>query len=279
MREFTSAQGEWVADYSSRILEHFGGVFAPHSGTFRQADVLLGRISQARDSVLNGGWGLWSSMDEAHNELCVAAAILESPGYRINRLEYEPPSARGGPTIDFLATGSDGRPWLVDVKTIAPILIDRWHQFERAKANGWLPQGADLILSRQWLGGELWHLKVASRSRMLEYTLELEDKLSGYTSSYQPDTTILMFCTNGFNWHEDELEDFVAFYADGEHRPDDPLAEMERRFIRDKGLDPGRRVKRFGYLQRQSQNTVASRVNWCVRPPRFPSALIAGSAV
>lgn len=278
MREFTTTHKDWLTDYCAAVARHFSGVFVSSSTAFPEADVLLNRFGDARDAVISDGWKRWPTLDEAHNELCIAAAILEAPNYQIDELSYEPLPAVGAKTVDFLAKGNDGRLWLVDVKTIAPKLIDRWNQFETAHANEWLPDSANLVLAREWLGGELWHGKVASRSRMLEYTLELEGKLTGYPE-FGPDTAILMFCTNGFHWHEDELEDFVALYADGQHRADDVLATMERHFIETQGLDLPRRVKRFGYCQRESQSITPSRVNWWVRPPRLPAALARESAV
>ena len=110
---------------------------------------------------------------------------------------------------------------------------------------------------------------------MLEYTLELEQKLKSYTS-FDSDTTVMMLCSNG-DWHEDELEDFVAFYVDGQHRRDDALAAMEQHAVETRSLPLPRRIGRFGCLQRVSQAVEASAVNWNVRPPVFPSSF--GTAV
>ena len=82
-----------------------------------------------------------------------------------------------------------------------------------------------------------------------------------------------MLCGNGFHWHEDELEDFVAFYVDGQHRPDDALATMEKHFVDARRLELPRRVVRFGYCQRPSGAVSPSGVNWWVRPPNMPAAV------
>ena len=187
----------------------------------------------------------------------------------IRRLEYKPPVEDGAKTIDFRVSGPDGRIWLIDVKTIAPQIIDRWDRSDRAKSKKWLKDG-DLVLLEGALGGKLWHLKFASRSRMLEYTLELEHKLAGY-ATVDADTTVMMLCSNGFDWHQDELEDFVAFYVDGQHRRDDSLASMEKHAVDSSGVQLPRHVKRFGYLQRNDQAIQPSVVNWNVRPPAWPS--------
>ena len=66
---------------------------------------------------------------------------------------------------------------------------------------------------------------------MLEYSLELEQKIAegGLTT----DNTLftLAFCGDGFYWHQDQLEDFVSFYYSGVHRADDPFSQVEQRHI------------------------------------------------
>ena len=34
-----------------------------------------------------------------------------------------------------------------------------------------------VAVSKEWMGGEIWHQMFAARARMLEYTLELEGKI------------------------------------------------------------------------------------------------------
>lgn len=272
MREFTAADASWLQEYCDAIHLHYNGLFSRSSTSFPESSALLQRFADARDAVISEGWKTWAGLDAAHNELCVAGAILEAPNYPVEELAYEPPPSEGAKTIDFRAEGHDGRVWFVDVKTIAPDFIDRWEQFEAAKTHEWLADRTELVLLRDWLGGELWHSKTAARGRMLEYTLELEGKLGGYPG-FEAETTVLMLCGNGFHWHEDELEDFVAFYVEGHHRPDDSLAAMERHFIKAKKLNLPRRVVRFGYCQRQSCQVSPSRLNWWVKPPRLPAAM------
>ena len=226
MRDFTETDASWVAEYYGLAWRHYRDLFADIR-VFPQAPDLLERFRKAKDSVMSGGWAHWSGVDTAHNELCVAGAILQAANYRIDELVYEPAPANCGQSVDFRARGSDGRLWFVDVKTIAPELIDRWEQFEMAASQNWMSDRTELVLLRDWLGGELWHSKTAARSRMLEYTLELESKLAGY-QGWDPSTTVLMLCGNGFHWHEDELEDFVVFYVDGRHRCDDPFCQYQR---------------------------------------------------
>lgn len=271
MRDFTDSDAKRISDYGEEVYRHYRGVFDV-TAAFAQASNLLGRFNEAQRSVESGGWANWSSVETAHNELSIAAAIIQAPNYTVHELVYEPTPTTGARTVDFRARGSDGRVWFIDVKTIAPELIDRWEQFETATSQNWLSDRNELVLLRDWLGGELWHSKTAARSRMLEYTLELECKLLGYPG-WDPATTVLMLCGNGFHWYEDELEDFVAFYVSGQHRADDPLGAMEQHFIDTNRLELPRRVTRFGYCQRSSLMIEPSRVNWLVRPPQVPAAV------
>lgn len=268
MRAFTAAHATSVTSHCDQVAHFFEDAFSALTTAFPEWATMVGRLHRAKRLVLEEGWAAWPAVDEAHNELCVAAAILGSPIYPIRRLEYEPCAQVGARTIDFRVSAADGRTWLIDVKTIAPQFIDRWEQFENARSKGWLTEGAELVFVREGLGGLLWHQKVASRSRMLEYTLELEEKLLGY-GTFDPLTTVMMFCSNGA-WQEDELEDFVAFYVDGRHRADDTLASMEDHAVKAKGISLPRRIRRFGYLERCSEKIEVSVVNWNVRPPSWP---------
>jgi hypothetical protein len=63
------------------------------------------------------------------------------------------------------------------VKTIKPQDTDRGEQFERARAEAWPSDNIVVGIATEWLGGEIWHAWFAARGRMLEYSLELEQKL------------------------------------------------------------------------------------------------------
>ncbi|MGA2906040.1 MAG: hypothetical protein ABSD98_19615, partial [Candidatus Korobacteraceae bacterium] len=43
------------------------------------------------------------------------------------------------------------------------------------RAEGWFPEN---VISQQWLGGEIRHAWFAARGRMLEYSLELGQKIA-----------------------------------------------------------------------------------------------------
>ena len=85
------------------------------------------------------------------------------------------------------------------MKTIRPKPNDRWEQFEKAVREGWFPDNVRVILSKQWLGGELWHNMFAARACMLEYALELEAKIrDGGLASEKKAAFILAFGGAGF---------------------------------------------------------------------------------
>lgn len=68
--------------------------------------------------------------------------------------------------------------------------------------------------------------------------------------------------------HEDELEDFVAFYHSGRHRFDDGLGKMEQYALTGKTLS--RRVSAFGYFCRPAFGASPTAINWNVQPPQEP---------
>jgi hypothetical protein len=157
---------------------------------------------------------------------------------------------------------------MIDVKTIKPQPRDRWDQYERAINEGWLPKNVQFLLQQEWQGGELWHTAFASRSRFLEYTLELEAKLAAASYGDASRRHILMLCGEGFYWRQDELEDFVAYYRSGMHRCDDPFSLAEARYIEENGLTLQHSISSFGCLDRRQGDITARRINWHVQPPR-----------
>jgi hypothetical protein len=250
------------------VQKTFGQEFADAADRLKDAHVLLDRFNAAIESVLKNGRAHFRSVDEAHNEMCVASALLANTKLKFIRLEYEPPLPGCTKTIDFQATADNGQVAYVDVKTIRPEDTDRWEQFERANAEGWFPENVVVGLSQQWLGGEIWHAWFAARARMLEYALELEQKITDAGQAADNVIPVLALCGDGVRWHQDQLEDFVAFYSTGAHRGDDSFARVERKHMADKGISLKRTISRFAYFQRKQGEIRPNRVNWHVRPPR-----------
>ncbi|HYR06454.1 MAG TPA: hypothetical protein VEQ60_01720 [Longimicrobium sp.] len=82
--------------------------------------------------------------------------------------------------------------------------------------------------------------------------------------------TVLVFCGDGFRWHLDELEDFVAFYRSGYHRQDDPFSKMELQYLRERSLRRNRTIDHFAFVERSDHDVLPRRFILSVKPPREP---------
>lgn len=260
---------EWLNAYEDEVLEVFRTQFESASDRFKTPQPLLDRFMSTLSAVKANGRSLFRAVDEAHNELCIACAILENKEPQFTCLEYEPLLHGCAKSIDFLATSGDLKVY-VDVKTIKPVATDRWEQFEKAQAERWIPGNMNIMLEKEWLGGELWHSMFAARSRMLEYSLELEQKIAECNLPAGNTLFVLALCGEGFYWHQDELEDFVSYYYSGAHRGDDPFSKTEARYIQDKNIAIAKTISRFACMRRPQGKVLQKRLNWNVQPPLDP---------
>jgi hypothetical protein len=268
-RELTEDDLKWLEQYRTHVIEAFTPIFAEAAGRFPDGERLLRRFNEALDSVRSGA--SFRAVDEAHNELCIAKALLASTKPRFSALAYEPRLPGCAKSIDFRASSDDGCIVFVDVKTIKPDAKDRWEQFERALKEGWFPENVTVAVSKEWMGGEIWHQMFAARARMLEYTMELEGKIRDCGLKDQKNTLfILALCGAGFHWHEDELEDFVQFYRTGRHRSDDPFSKVESNYIAEEKINFERTVSRFACMRRRQGEVFHTRLNWNVQGPKDP---------
>lgn len=261
---------EWMAAYATEVVTAFQARFESASDRFKTWQPLLERFSSAIEAVKVNGRSFFRAVDEAHNELCIASSLLENRDPSFTLLEYEPPLRGCSKSIDFRATTDAGVTVYVDVKTIKPLAKDRWEQFERAQAEGWFPQNVSVVLSKEWLGGELWHNMFAARGRMLEYSLELEQKIAEGKLSDNGTLFVLALCGEGFHWHEDELEDFVSYYYSGSHREDDAFGKAEAQYVEEKKLFIAKTISRYACMRRPQGDILPKRLNWNVQPPHRP---------
>jgi hypothetical protein len=263
-RALTEDQIAWLEEYRAEVVKAFTAVFAEAADRFRDGERLLCRFNEAVDAVLSGS--SFRAVDEAHNELCVAKELLDNTKPRFSSLAYEPPLPGCARTIDFRAVASEGSTLHVDLKTIKPEDKDRWEQFEKAVKEDWFPENINLVLSKEWMGGEIWHWMFAARSRFLEYTLELESKIRESGLKGQANTHFaLALCGAVVHWQEDWLEDFIHFYRTGRHRSDDPFANVEAHFIEDEKMIFDRTVTRFACMKRRQGELLPTSLNWNVR--------------
>ncbi len=272
-RPIDAADIAWLHEYRANTLAYFLPRFKVFAPRFAHGETLLDRVAKAVEEVIAQGRDYFPVVDEAHNEVCVADAILADSSTTDAELLYEPPLPNTDKTIDFALREADGRLTLIDVKTIKPRPRDRWEQYERALKEGWLPKNVQFILEQEWNGGELWHTAFASRSRFLEYTLELEKKLASASYGEVVRRQILMFCGEGFNWRQDELADFVAYYRSGLHRPDDPFSLAEARHVETNAIAFHRSISSFGCLDRRQGDVAPRRINWHVQLAPTPFSL------
>jgi hypothetical protein len=260
----------WVKAHAAEVAQTFGPEFDAASDRFTQGKLLLDRFNAAIDTVLNLGRGHFNAVDEAHNEICIAIALLANEGLHFIRLEYEPPLPGCAKTIDFRATADTGQVAYVDVKTIKPKAADRWDQFEKARKEGWIADNVSVVIAQDWMGGEIWHAWFAARARMLEYTVQLEEKIASANLAGKNNLLVMALCGDGFRWHQDGLEDFVSFYYSGMHRPDDAFSTAELKYISDKQLALNRTISQFAYMKRPQSQIRQARLNWNVKPPIDP---------
>jgi hypothetical protein len=255
-------------EYAASVEKAFGEQFKAAAGRLVGGDRLLSQLTDAMAAVKSHGREKFSGVDEAHNELCVASALLAGKRTVFKTIEYEPPLPNTNETIDFVCKVGSGNMLYVDAKTIHPALTDRWDQFEKIKAEGKIPQSVNVVLSKNWLGGELWHSMFAARGRMLEYTLEFERKIRAANLAAAGNHSTIVFGGAGFHWHEDELEEFVGFYKTGEHIPGDAFADMEAWYIKTKDIRLDRTVGAFAAMRRYQFDLHHTRLNWNVLPPQ-----------
>jgi hypothetical protein len=261
----------WLSEYESAVVALFSAKFKEGADRFTVGNRLLDRFVASVEEVRKRGRGFFHAVDEAHNELCIAAALLKNVEPQFVRILYEPPLHNTDKTIDFCAEIHGGPLVYVDVKTIKPRPKDRWDQYERAMKEGWFPKDVAFVVEREWLGGELWHDAFAARARMLEYTIEFEQKIAQAQLAMNGNVSVLALCGEGFHWYQDELEDFVAFYRTGHHRKDDPFSVVEDNYIGERHLSLSRAVSRIACLRRPQGELLQKRLNWNVQPPREPA--------
>lgn len=254
-------------EYAATVEKTFGDQFKAAGGRLIGGDKLLARFTEAMAAVKEHGRGKFTGVDEAHNELCVASALLAAKKTVFEAVEYEPALPNTKETIDFVCKIASGNSFYVDAKTIHPALTDRWDQFEKVKAEGKIPRNVDVVLSKQWLGGEIWHSMFAARSRMLEYAMEFERKIRDAELAAPGNHSTIVFGGAGFHWHEDELEEFVAFYRTGVHLPGDAFAEMEAWYVKEKDIKFDRTIGAFASMRRYQFDIQQTRLNWNVQPP------------
>ena len=205
---------------------------------------------------------------EIGNELATAKALLDRDQSDC-RLQYEPAMAGTAKRIDFLWLSGSGRRDWVEVKTVAPTWIDdeaSWERFMRIAEDS--PGNAKLVVDREWGGAALSGQSIKARWSFIKRTAEIEGR-SKEIPVAEKGAVWLLFCSTGFAWHVDELEDFADFYRFGNARADDWLRSAMERYMREDNIVFDRSLAGFHYLARKHDEVIANKFVWDVTGPRF----------
>ena len=205
---------------------------------------------------------------EAVNELYFAKLVLEDP--KVFRVEYEPSIPDTNKTIDFLVHPKEQEVQIYyDVKTVHPEARNAWKRYVRFLNQKLFTPRTDLILDEEWIGGEIAHNLFASREKFLEYSLELEAKIRS-VGKQENNVFRMVFCSNGFQWKDDHLEDFADFYFNGHPRPDDTFGVAQKHYLVENAIELDRSISGFCYLERSKPSTVITAFKMDVRGPQLP---------
>lgn len=238
---------------------------------FPSWEKLISLYNDSIDKLFSEGTTALNRFQEMYNELCTAVLILEDTTISKERcLEYEPKIAKGKPRFDFKITVPDEPIRWIEVKTVHPDTQDDWNQFQKAVRNNRFPQNTEMILHKDWLGGELFHNAYSSRKKMIDNALVMEKKIEACLNKSETDITFLVLFSDGLQWHIDRLEDFIHYYRTGFHFPGDPFSKMEKFFYETEGICFKKTINHFAYIRRQKAENRPSRVVWSVLPPKWP---------
>lgn len=259
---------DWVLEYMKETMAYFNDSFKAQEARFPNWGKCFGKYVEKAKEIFSNPFGSLRSLEEIHNELCVADALLGINNPYIDKIEYEPKLPSCKKTIDYRCEASETSIH-IDVKTITPKTQSAWDKFVEIRSKGLIAPNNEFLLDPNYMGGEFWHSFSASRGRMLEYTLELEGKILQSGLATDGCMFILALCGDGVNWHVDQLEDFVNYYRTGKHRYDDGFALMESHYVKEKGIEFSRNVAKFIYLERSLGGIQPKKVVWDVSPPQY----------
>jgi hypothetical protein len=258
-----------LREFLDKVRRDLGTAALQEHTRFINAPQLLARYDEAVALLFERGWSHLAHVEEVHNELCTAVLVLQGEGEPgCVRLEYEPRLPPCSQRFDFHVTLAGGKEAWVEVKTIHPQRGDRWEDYERHTREGRFPSTASITLDKAWLGGEIYHKYYAARGRMLEHALSTEQAIERCLPvNHGP--VFLVFFSNGVDWDDDQLEDFLHFYRFGQHFEGDPFALMEAHFIAEQDISLARNIAHLGYFRRSAGAVLPNKGSWSVKPIQF----------
>jgi hypothetical protein len=192
-----------------------------------------------------------SAIVEVVNEIAVAVQLLSLPLTAHFAMIYEPRVTLSGQSIDFLLAYGDDKKYF-DVKTIMPRdpanTQRAWEKYGELRQL--FPDNASILLAKNLMGGEFWHYFSSARAKFLDYALGLERKIAALPKG-DKQSIRMVYCTDGFHWRIDQLEDFADFYQNGVFRADDAFAPLQAHYLTDKGIVIQRTIDGFCCLHRR----------------------------
>lgn len=200
---------------------------------------IAGRNENAKHSTLI------NDMKTRLNELFVAFILCENND--VKNVIYEKPLMNTKKTIDFHVQLSSGIELLIDVKSIIPDRKDKWEEYVTAIKNDYIHGG--LHFFEEGFGGEDWHKMTAARGKMLDYSIELEEKIDQIDDNNYK--SLLLFCGNDNDWYIDELEDYVEFYLTSDYSHWDHLQKITAFYLKREQKVMKRTINGFACLLRE----------------------------
>lgn len=271
MGKLSKKDEKYFKAFVNKIENHLIECVKTNRDRFPNSKRFLARYNDSVSGVLAQGVQKLRAFHEAHNELCIATTILDDKtDPKVTQLKYEPSIDGCDKRFDFHVDMAKGPVRYIEVKTIHPTTQDDWKKYQSALNNKRFPKDTFLILENEWLGGELYHNAYASRTKMLDHALDLEEKIESCLSNISEKITFLTLFTNGFHWHLDELEDFIFFYLNGTHFPGDPFSSMEEFVMKENKITFKKSIDHFAFFRRPKTEIKPNKVVWSVTSPNRP---------
>jgi hypothetical protein len=201
------------------------------------------------------------------NELGAAVGLLDHVT-DLATLRYEPRIPGVPKTLDFLLLDAEGRRAWIDVKTVAPQWVDddaEWKRFQAIARK--FPGNARLVVDRVFGGAGIGGQSIKTRWSFVTRTLEVEHK-AALIPEQMRGPVWLLFCSDRFAWHPDDLADFADMYRSGRFRDDDWSRNEVSRYMKEKNLAMSGTLSGFHYLGR-GHDEVAVDLRFRVRGPEF----------
>lgn len=131
-----------------------------------------------------------------------------------------------------------------------------------------LPDNMHLIVAKD-LGGTGIGQMLKARWTLYSRTAGIEGKIEELTDEEKKTPVSVLFCSSGFAWHVDTLEDFADFYRNRRFRQDDWAATMLTRYMKERKIGLEHTVAGFHYLERGQFEVLPKAFRTFVRGPSF----------